>query len=193
MNKKNNKRLFLSKALLLIGITIVIGACSESALENLAEDVVGDVIDGTDFTATVNGTDFGTSIANVSAQITVNSGVYAIALGAGDAEGISKLKAIALAMSGFDFESLEAGRTWNTMEDEQGNAGAGYEEDIAGNETGDDVSTDTTTEIFIRITAIDKEAKLISGEFNFVAIDEDNGITYNVTDGKFESIPYTLN
>ena len=43
---------------------------------------------------------------------------------------------------------------------------------------------------YTKITSIDKEKKIISGEFNFVAYDSENDKDYNVTEGVFSELSY---
>ena len=44
--------------------------------------------------------------------------------------------------------------------------------------------------IRLRITKLNRELKLISGEFESVCIDEDSGKTYSISQGKFEDFIY---
>ncbi len=179
------RTLFKKYFILLPLLFFLFTACS-------VEDAVGDVINGNAVTAKINGKDFGAPKELVSAKIQLISNVYVISIGAGDADGINLIKGIILATSGLDFDTLKAGKTWSSVSTDPNNiAEAGYTEDDRNNEV-NDFETEITEDIFIKITAIDKEKKLISGEFNFVVVDEDTNKKYTATNGKFTDIPYLL-
>ncbi|HBK71502.1 MAG TPA: hypothetical protein DDZ39_07610 [Flavobacteriaceae bacterium] len=176
----NNYFLSLSLILLIISCT--------------PETVLEDIIDKGDFTAKVNGKNFNADNAAIATEITIHSisGIYSIGMIAADVINVGTKKAIALVMIGSDFDQLVAGKTFTEIiKNEIEGGGGGYSEDITNNNV--DIGTDIVESIFIKITTIDKENKLISGEFNFIAIDEDTNKKYTVTDGKFKDIHYTLN
>ncbi len=158
------------------------------------EDVIEQVTDGDDFTAKVNGKDFRTNEVGVSAKIDVNinqSGIYIIGIAAADITNTTNKKGIGLLMVGSDFDQLSAGKTFDKVsEDDKEGGGAGYSEDLG--TSGVEVDADLIESIFIKITAIDKDKNLISGEFDFVVVDEDTNKKYTITNGKFTNIVYRL-
>ena len=180
-----HKKLLLSIS---IALCFILTNCSPEEIKDRIEDEFGGT-DGTDFVAKVNGKQFGASLENVHAYITVTENVYTVAIGAGAVEGLTLGKAIAIAFSGSDYDELNAGSTHNSTEG-QYPAGAGYEEHYT--DSNEDYETDEVESIYIKVTAIDKSNLTISGEFNFTAIDEDTNTTYTVTDGKFTNIPYEI-
>lgn len=185
-----NKNHFIKRASCFSSILLIfflLSACT-------VEDVIEQVTDGDDFTAKVNGKDFRTNKVGVAAIINVNinqSGIYAIGIAA-TVDVTKNVKGIGLVMIGSNFDQLSAGSTFDKIRENDTEGGsAEYSEALGSND--EDVDADTIENIFIKITTIDKDKKLISGEFNFVAIDEDTNKKYTVTDGQFKNIPYKLN
>lgn len=170
-----------------LALTIIGTSCS-------VEDVVpDDILGGGKVTATINGNKFESAKEYDKVEITTVSGVYIMALSAGDAEGVSKLKGLVLVASGEDYSTLNSGKTWDEVgsNDEVNKARAAYSEDD-GNSEVNDFSAELTEAIYIKITAIDKSKKTISGEFSFSVVDEDTGKKYKATNGKFTEVSYTL-
>lgn len=168
--------------------------------EDMGDDDAMDDMDtdsnGASLTATVNGNAFNATIQEfIGASIAEQSGFYAIALFGLEIVSSNNAKGIALAMAGFDFDTVIAGKEWTMVQSDNGLeiAGGGYTEGDIANGENDDIDTEETTEVFIRITSIDKENRIISGEFSFISSDEDTGTIYNVTDGVFTNIPYDMN
>ena len=86
-----------------------------------------------------------------------------------------------------DFESLSEGKTYG-----RDSAGADYAEDL---DTTDDIEAERITEneeVNVKITAIDHEKLLISGEFDFKGSNTETGKTYTVTDGIFINVPIVI-
>ncbi|MEM9001845.1 MAG: hypothetical protein AAGB24_16420 [Bacteroidota bacterium] len=166
-------------------------------IEDIAEDMDDDsqdndeALEGQSLTAKVNGVDFNNGEGLIAGAFTEESGFYVIAIVAGEIIDDNNVKAIGLAVSGFDFDTLEAGKEWTVVENETNfeSAIGSYGE----GETINDQDTDETLDIFVRITSIDKENRLISGEFTFIALDEDTNMEYVVTDGRFTDIFYGAN
>lgn len=186
---KDVKNLLLRSYILSIAMLIILSiSCS-------IDDVVpNDILGGGNITATINGNKFESTAEYDKVQITTVAGVYIVTLSAGDAEGISKLKGLVLVASGEDFSTLISGETWNEVgsNDEVNKARAAYSEDD-GNSEVNDFETEITEAIYLKITSIDKDKKIISGEFTFTVVDEDKGKKYKATNGKFKEIPYSLN
>lgn len=182
---KNIKFKSLQLSLLILLIFNV--SCSKEDV--LSDDILG----GGRVTAIINGNIFESAKEYDKVEITTVSGIYIIALSAGDAEGVNKLKGLVLVASGLDFNSLNNGKTWNQVGNsgEIDRAAAAYSEDD-GNGEENDFDTELTKEVYIKITSIDKNKKIISGEFSFTAVDEDTSKEYQATNGKFIEIPYIL-
>lgn len=169
---------------LLILCLLLISSCTKSnSLDNLE-----DITQGTDFTAKVNGTSFGVKKDFARAQINRTQGFYVITIVAVDVTSTVDAKGIGLAMIGTDFNQLKAGIIFNTPED--GNVGASYGESDLINDV-NDFETDDFKTVYIKITGIDKNKKIISAEFNFTVKDDDGNIA-TITDGKFNNLPYEL-
>ncbi len=177
-----------NKTFFLLSISFfLLSACS-------VEDVIEQLVDEGDFTAKVNGDNFSAEKAAIVAKIDTNinqSNLYYIGIAAGDIVSTEKVKGIGLVMVGSDFDQLSAGETFDEVsENDTEGGGAGYSEDLGTSDV--NIDTDLIESVFIKITAIDKDKKLISGEFNFVVLDEDTNKKYTVTNGKFTDIPYLL-
>ncbi|MDY7395663.1 DUF6252 family protein [Aureibaculum sp. 2210JD6-5] len=185
---KNTKCPLLKSHLLLVFILIII--TTSCSIDDVVPD---DILGGGNITATINGNKFESAKEYDKVEITSISNIYIIALSAGDAEGISKLKGLVLVASGEDYATLKSGKTWNEpgISNEVNKARAAYSEDDGSSET-NDFDTEITEDIYIKITSLDKSKKTISGEFTFTVVDEDTGKKYKATNGKFKEIPYTL-
>jgi len=170
----------------LLSIFILVIVCSSCSIDDATDDILG----GGKITATINGNQFKSVAEYDRIEITTVTGYYVIILGAGDAEGVKKLKGLAIGMVGEGYSTLSTGTSWNKVgsDSEINTAEAGYSEDDGSN----DFETDKTESIYVNITSIDKDKKIISGEFNFTAVDEDTGKEYKATNGKFTNVPYTL-
>ena len=108
-------------------------------------------------------------------------------------EGISKAKIIFLFLAGKNFESLAAGHTYESIIDTQyEGASAGYAVDVNTNDETEGDSTDEIEEIYVKITSINHDKKLISGEFNFKGKNTDTGTFYVITNGVFTDLPMTV-
>ena len=114
---------------------------------------------------------------------------FVMAIGGADLSSNS-LRAVGIAFGGFDFSNVTAGSEFKGISNEEGNPFAlgtyQLERDI------DEInaSSENTSSATIRITAINREQRLISGEFSFTATDEETNESYNVTNGVFTNIPY---
>ncbi|MDO6518886.1 hypothetical protein [Zobellia uliginosa] len=130
------------------------------------------------------------------AGVSINKGYYFLQISGFDVElGLKKAQYIVISAFGKDFNSLKPGTEWNTVVEDvlAGGAHAAYSENIA---TDDDDNTSSTLDVlekvYIKITSIDHEKQLLSGEFSFSGKNEDTGKTYVVTDGTFKDFEYNL-
>ncbi len=177
------------KFYLIASMALFLLNCTPEDIKNKIEDTF-DITAGDDFTAKVNGADFGANKDYVEATITVQSGIYAVAIAGGDLTGLQTGKVIGIGFGGSDYDDLQAGSTWDSPEANLGAEG-GYKEDN-NSENGTEINAGDVESIFIKVTAIDKVNHSISGEFNFVATDEDTGKQYTITNGKFTDITFIL-
>ncbi|WP_339713304.1 hypothetical protein [uncultured Kriegella sp.] len=214
-NKKLNYYLFTAVLLLFVNIGCTTEGI-ETPLENLIKDEIeeeqvdreSDEEDDEDqeeqevnssMTAKINGNDFKTSTVFqqylAGASVSMNEDIYAIGVIAFDIQlDLRKPKSIYLFMYGDDFDELKIGSAFTTVTNiaipETGGAFAIYSEDPDTEVEDNEFSTEKVESINIKITALDKENHLISGEFSFTAIDEDTNKKYIITDGKFQDMKY---
>lgn len=180
-------------------------SCSKSSIENavdkLTEEQIEDILDEEtigSITAKVNGVNFATSNVKefLIASVSISEEFYIITIVGVDAQsGTKNAKVMGLYMLGQDFNNVDTGKTYDTVLEDLfvDGALAAYHENI---DSDDDDSDDSffgpneIEEIFIKITALDREKKIISGEFNFKGTNEETGVFYEVTNGKFTDIAY---
>lgn len=211
---KLNYNLFIAVLLLLVNI----GCTTEgidTPLDNLIKDEIKDDQTGHEsqdgeeeeeeqeinayLTAKINGNDFKTSTVLqqylAGASVSINEDWYGIGVVGFDIQlDIRKPRSIYLFMYGEDFNELKVGTSFTTVTNiaipENGGAFALYSEDLDTEVEDNEFSTEKVESISIKITALDKENNLISGEFSFTAVDEDTNKKYTVTDGKFQNMKY---
>lgn len=150
-------------------------------------------------TAKINGNDFEAipvdrNVPTISAELNENAAFFSLVISGIDLfENITEGEAIIIAMTGVSFDLVFAGAEVNNPVDNPLELafGGGY----APYETGSpnvDFDTDGSSG-FLRITAIDKEAQIISGEFEYNVENSDTGEVLLVTEGVFSNINYTSN
>lgn len=148
-------------------------------------------------TAKINGNDFEAipidrGIPTISAELDENSAFFSLVIAGIDLfENITDGEAIVIAMAGVSFDLVFEGAQVNNPVDNplELTFGGGY----APYETGGpnvDFDTDGSSG-FLRITAIDKEAQTISGEFEYNVENSDTGELLQITEGIFNNINYT--
>ncbi len=110
--------------------------------------------------------------------------------------GAKNAKVLELYTVGQNFNSIGKGKIYNAVVDNLFTKGAlaAYRNNRNLNDDDSDnpfFGPKEIEEIFIKITAMNREKQLISGKFNFKGIKE-TGVFYEVTDGKFKNIAYEI-
>lgn len=177
----------MKKILFLFLTLVLLTGCSSNDDSN---DL--DYLDGAYLTAKVNGQNFvaeGNSLFDgVHAQLVEAGPVFAFAIGAASFDGSTNTEAIGIGLGGLDFNVITAGTEYFAQQEDITVSGYYSEQD----ENGTYLSSESELNAYVKITAIDKVNKIVSGEFYFTAIDDDNpNILYNVTDGIFNDVQYT--
>ncbi|WP_394749762.1 hypothetical protein [Spongiimicrobium salis] len=176
---------------LFLAISLCLISCSKTDDDSLPEEEMMEMseppVENQQFSAKINGETFTPPNDFVTATVATESEFYAIGIAAAGPTSSTTAKGIVLAMTGFNFDTLEAGMTWSlpTTESPLDGATAAFGQ---GN-----LETDEIQEIFVRLTNIDRVQRTISGEFEFVALDEETNRIYTVTDGLFRNVVYDLN
>ncbi|CAZ94632.1 hypothetical protein [Zobellia galactanivorans] len=172
------------------------GKENEKEEEEEKEEEVKEII-GT-MTAKVNESNFATPdfLELTGAGVSINKGYYFLQISGFDVElGLKKAQYILLSIFGKDFNSVKSGSEWNTIVEDVlvGGALAAYSENIDTDDNDNTSSTlDVLEKVYIKITSIDHEKQLLSGEFSFSGKNKDTGKTYVVTDGTFKNYKYTI-
>jgi hypothetical protein len=112
------------------------------------------------------------------------------------AQDLKSIKLMSISIYGTDFDELNADSAFNILTNiavpQAPGAFALYSEDPNVDLDDDEIGFFATEEIYVKITAIDKSSQLVSGEFNFVGIDDDTGERYEITDGVFTNLEYDI-
>ncbi|WP_350284821.1 hypothetical protein [uncultured Croceitalea sp.] len=182
------------KKLLFTILLITTWSCSSS------DDSTSETPVGTLLTATVNGQDFAASDELVNATLTLGGIVNIFTVTGAFAEsssGMAKSESIGIVLSFDDETDFTNGTEWSSTNTDTTNRVIGqYIIGAATLSEADAIiaSTDANNgSAFLKITSLNTSSQTISGEFNFTAIDEDNGETYQIANGKFNNIGYQLN
>ncbi|GMN06983.1 hypothetical protein MTsPCn5_23720 [Croceitalea sp. MTPC5] len=179
-------------------LSMVFIACSSDDDSGSTDDdnpVLGDSF----ITAKINGDDFQAvpmdrGVPTISAALSESPAFFSLVISGIDLfEDITEGEAIIIAMAGSSFDLVTEGAQVNNPVDNplELTFGGGY----APYETGGpnvDFDTDGSSG-FLRITAIDKEAQTISGEFEFSVENSDTGEVLQITEGVFNNIDYGVN
>ncbi|WP_209405381.1 hypothetical protein [Pseudozobellia sp. WGM2] len=103
---------------------------------------------------------------------------------------------ISLFISFLDLDKFLVGTEYSTIHDQDNLFDEGiqgsvnhYDEENWGVEP---LMTDTNEEVYLKINKIDYDKQIISGIFNYTAIDEETGLEYLVTEGIFTDIPLQI-
>lgn len=177
-------------------LSIVLIACS-SGDDSGSTDDDSDVLGDSFITAKINGDDFEAvpidrGVSTISAELNESATFFSLVIAGIDLfENITEGEAIIIAMAGVSFDLVFEGVQVNNPVDNPLDLtfGGGY----APYETGGpnvDFDTDGSSG-FLRITAIDKAAQTISGEFEYSVENSDTGERLQITDGVFNNINYT--
>ncbi|WP_418639443.1 hypothetical protein [Winogradskyella sp.] len=172
---------------MLVSLSVLV-ACSSNNSDDFNEP---NDLSGAYLTAKVNGEDFvveGNSIlTGVYAQLVESNSVFVFGIGATTFDDGFNARVVSLALGGLDFDMVVAGGEYYAQQGDL--TVAGYYNEQNTNDTY--LSSESNMEAYVKITTIDKINRVVSGEFQFVSIDDDNSnITYAVTDGVFNEIEY---
>ena len=206
--------------LCILGLLTIKG-CGKSPIENTIEDLVDanndDEMDNEDkdddndnddddqpittFAASINETEFiastllSQSLTGAAVNIG-NAGYTMVITGQYLSQDLKSTQIIIIYAFGVDFDELAANTEFNIVSNILGTEVPGafaiYGGDPDTENDGDNFGTEVLEEIRVKITAIDKEKRLLSGEFSFVVLDEDTNQEYKVTDGVFSNLEYDL-
>ncbi|GMN10853.1 hypothetical protein MTsPCn9_29830 [Croceitalea sp. MTPC9] len=185
------------KKIIPILFSILLFACSSDD-DSASTDGDNGELGNSFITAKINGNDFEAvpndrGVATISAQLVQNEAFFTFTIAGIDlSEDVTQGEAIALSMAGLNFDLI--------VEDVQINNpitnplalqfAGGYSSNGAEGENFD-FDTDGSSG-FVRITAIDKQEQIISGEFEFNVKNSDTGEVLQVTDGVFNNINYVI-
>lgn len=201
--KKRQVMIFLSLCIVLLG------SCSKGTVEDTIDGLTPDIetpeeeenILGS-LTAKVNETDFNATRSIVGpylgASVSILDNGYLLNIFAVDLQlSANRAQTIVLYVAGFDFDTLKADSKFDSPNPfsivglEPG-AYAIYAEDLNTDDEVDGEGTHTIEGLSIKITAIDLEKQLISGEFSFNGTAEDTTTMFEITDGIFTDVTYEL-
>ncbi len=185
----------MKKLSLIVSILVFISCSSES---NGGDE--NNQNRGTLLTAQINGQSYASDDQNVSATLFLSDSFsqFVIAGSYLDSEvGSAVSEGIGI---GFTFENLDQlspGAIWDSLENQGFRTVVGsYSFGAATLSSADVVLADSNQAggyAIFEITALNTETNTISGDFSFLAIDEDTGQEYLVTQGKINEVPYTTN
>lgn len=159
------------------------------------EDEIANILGDGTVTADINGQtktfEFGPN--SVAAAITSSEAgpttIYAFGLGA-SSDGVSnnsETTSIGVTLIMDSPDVIVAGATFTYPNDLVG--GSYSYEDENGSTTTD---ADNNTSATLSITAVDVAGERISGTFSYVVIDDDTNVTYTVSNGSFNNIPFYI-
>ncbi|RKR07026.1 hypothetical protein CLV91_3256 [Maribacter vaceletii] len=191
--------------ILFLGFVLLVANTSctsliEDEVDNQKEEEEKEEVIAT-MTAEVNGEAFESYIIgdgeSVSATINIlSTGGYLGAISGFDFTiGLKRPKAIIFYFIGGDYEALSNGEIYNTITPDFLSSGAyAWYTQNNGEEEGNEGFGDNKEleEVYVKITSIDKENKLLSGEFNYKGTSSVTGKKYAITNGKFSNVLYVL-
>lgn len=176
----------MKKTVFLFFLSALLFNCSssdDSSSNNMGDSYISAKIDGTNFIAT------GGSIVNsIHAQLIESESYFSMLISGLVVDESYNSQSIGIGFGGTDFNSVVTGLEAVGSDDMY--SLSGYYS-FGDSETNN--SSESDEDEYLKITSIDKENQTISGEFRFVAIDDDeSSITYNITNGVFNNIEYTV-
>jgi len=200
----------LSLIINLFVVALLISGCSiaDNAIEDVFEETQEDLEEENNevigsLTAKINGNEFTASRLIIGPTLAGNvtitdNGYFLNIVGIDPQISLNKQRGIGLHISGFNFDEIVAGATFNTpniysIAGLEPGAFAIYIEDDNTEDDNDGIVTEEIREISIEITSIDREKQLISGRFSFDAKKEEENFIYKVTEGIFTNITYDIN
>ncbi|PIB38345.1 DUF6252 family protein [Maribacter sp. 4G9] len=183
------------KQIIPILFSILLIACSSEDDSNFMDDD-GQVLSDSFITARINGNDFEAipvdrGVSTISAQLVQSEVFFTFTIAGIDLSAdITQGEAIALSMAGSSFDLVTEGVQINNpitnplaLQFAGGYSSNGTE--------GENFDFDTDgSSGFLRITAINKDAQTISGEFEYNVENSDTGEVLQITDGVFNNISY---
>lgn len=191
--RKLQKRYYFLFALLVNGCIIIDDLGDDDDVKDDPEaQVMTAKVDGVDFSV-VESEDKLIQLDFFEGSLDLNGDYYEINLNAYDF-GSSHVTTITLILYGANYSDLKAGSQFGgaIWKDESVFIGAigGVGRARIGDEVDSGGITPIEGSINVEITKLDKENELISGEFSFVAYDEDNDENIVVTDGVFTNVKF---
>lgn len=176
-------------------LSMLLIACSSDDDSGTSDENNGGLGE-TFITAKINGNDFEAipidrGVPTISAELDENAAFFSLVIAGIELfENITEGETIIIAIAGASFDLVFEGAQVNNPVDNplELTFGGGY----APYETGSpnvDFDTDGSSG-FLRITAIDKEAQTISGEFEYNVENSDTGEVLQITEGVFNNINY---
>ena len=174
---------FSKKSIWLIAVLfITVISCSKDETE---EEVPGVDPNARFLSANIDGEEYISEGIFLEGTIASNGFGYSFGI-AGTNVNISGIKAVTLALAGLDFSQIGPGTTYSYIDTISSNVfGGSYDSTIDDGIDADNMQSGQAT-----ITAIDTVAKVFSGTFSFVAIDDETNISYSVTNGIFQNVEY---
>lgn len=187
--------------LLFAMLLMIISSCDLSEvfeddddLDDPESQVMTAKINGEAFSA-VESDDAFIQLDEVEGDLDLNGDVFEISISGLDF-GQSYLITIVLSLQGVNYPDLKAGSQFVGFTEENLSSGnpTGAAGVVAKTSLGGDTEFGGITllegTIEVKLTKLDKENELISGEFSFVAYDEDNDTNIIVTDGVFTNVEF---
>ncbi|MEM8846696.1 MAG: hypothetical protein AAGD17_06305 [Bacteroidota bacterium] len=183
------------KCIVLIFFSIFLIACNSEDDSNFMDDD-DEVLSDSFIMARVNGNDFEAipvdrGVSTISAQLVQNEAFFTFTLAGIDlGADITQGEAIALSMAGSSFDLVTEGvQINNPITDPLALQFAGGYSSNGIDGENFDFDTDGSSG-FLRIDMIDKEARIISGAFEFNVENSGTGEILQITDGVFNNINY---
>ena len=154
-------------------------------------------LDGPYISATVNGEPFlaapvDSGMFLLNATLTETESFFSFFIYGVEFFDSTSFQGVTVAFFGEDFNTVSAGfEIVNDENIEQDYTFGGYYDLVTANEEEEDFSMETDDGYF-KITSIDKVAKVISGEFSYTVTDLISGNTFEITEGVFNELNYTV-
>ena len=147
------------------------------------------------FIAKTDGAAFESGGHYVTAELSMEkTGPYTLIIGAFDYNDVNtgKGRAVTISFSGSDFDNLEVGDEFVDYDKLTGEGAIGIYLDCQSfSECVGGTSLSENGSAYLKITALDKEKRIVSGEFAFDA-DDENENHYGITDGLFRKVEYLV-
>lgn len=188
----------MKKLIYLLLVPIFLISCNSSDDSDDSDDFNDNSnIEGSYISASVNGESFlaapvDSGMFVLNATLTETDFLFAFQITGVEFFSDNSFHGITLAFFGEDFDNIENGfEIINDESIEQDYTFGGYYDLITVDEEEEDFSMETDVGYF-KITSIDKIAKVISGEFSYTVTDLISGNTFEITEGVFNELNYTV-